>query len=188
MLDLSDSKTNDLYEVISAKTLEWKGEPNNWRIRQYERRTFDNIEERLSIGGKKQIDTTLNLHPSDFTRFINQKEMINSRDMRSYVHRQKERGVGNTKEFEVEIQRRTADPFTILILTIIGVAIASRKVRGGMGLHLAIGVTIGALFIVMSKFSITFSNSASIHPLLGVWIPNLIFAIVALLLIEKAQK
>ncbi|MCZ2336924.1 MAG: LptF/LptG family permease, partial [Chitinophagales bacterium] len=74
------------------------------------------------------------------------------------------------------------------ILTLIGVSVASRKVRGGMGFHLAAGVIIGAIFVILSKFSVTFSTNLSLPPLIGVWIPNIFFTLVAIFLIKTAQK
>ena len=97
----------------------------------------------------------------------------------NFIRKEKGRGVGNTKVYEVELHRRTAEPFTILILTLIGFAVASRKVRGGMGLQLAAGVAIGAIFIFISKFSTTFCVNDNLPPTIGVWIPNLIFSIIA---------
>ena len=86
------------------------------------------------------------------------------------------RGIGNTKLYEIELYRRTADPVTIIIVTIIGMAVASRKVRGGMGLHLALGVAMGAIFIFVAKFSITFATNEALPAWVGVWLPNLVFA------------
>ncbi|MEL6636715.1 MAG: LptF/LptG family permease [Bacteroidota bacterium] len=132
--------------------------------------------------------TSFLLLPEDFTRYLNQKEMMATPEMMSFVRRERDRGVGNTKIYEVEMQRRTAEPFTILILTIIGVAVAARKVRGGMGIHLAMGIALGGIFIFLSKFSITFSTNDNLPAALGVWIPNFIFAGVAFVLVQRAQK
>lgn len=87
----------------------------------------------------------------------------------------------------IELYRRSADPFTIIILTFIGVTIASRKVRGGMGLHLASGVILGSIFVILSKFTVTFASNLDLHPGLGVWLPNLIFSVIAYNLYRKAQ-
>ncbi|MEL7020608.1 MAG: LptF/LptG family permease, partial [Bacteroidota bacterium] len=78
--------------------------------------------------------------------------------------------------------------FTIIILTLIGLALASRKVRGGIGLHLAMGMALGAVFIFTSKFSITFATNKSLSAWLGVWIPNLAFSVVAAYLLLKSQR
>jgi len=73
-------------------------------------------------------------------------------------------------------------------LTLLGVAVASRKVRGGMGFHLASGVVLGAAFVIISKFSTTFSSNLSLSPAIGVWLPNMVFAVIALVMVAKTQR
>lgn len=109
-------------------------------------------------------------------------------ELMRYLAKQRERGVGNAQRYEVELQRRTAEPFSIFILTLIGMAVAARKVRGGMGLHLAIGIAIGAIFVFISRFAIVFASGNIIPVMLGIWLPNIIFAIPAFYLIRNAQK
>jgi lipopolysaccharide export system permease protein len=104
------------------------------------------------------------------------------------IERDRVRGLANAKSYEIEKHRRTADAVTNIILTIIGLAVAGRKVRGGMGLHLAMGIGIGAGFILLSKFAVSFASSGSVPVLLGMWIPNLMFAAIAFWLITRAQK
>lgn len=179
---------DELVYLLKSREAEWKGEPNKWKIKNYEIRKFDGEEEEIILGKGKSIDTTLNLHPTDFVRHVNEKERMSTAEIQKFVNVERMRGLENTKMFEIEIHRRTADAFTIIILTLIGVAVAARKVRGGMGLHLALGAGIGAIYIVLSKFSITFSTNHSLPPLIGVWLPNLIFFCVALYLLSRAQK
>ena len=177
-----------LVGILKAKTVIWKGPPNNWQLRNYEIRTFDGMNETLIVDKKEPLDTVLNLTPKDFVRYNNQKEMMTTPELRKFIGEEAQRGVNNTLVYQIEIDRRSADPVTIFILTFIGMAIASRKVRGGMGLHLAIGIGIGAVFIFLSRFSITFATNEAIHPLLGVWIPNIVFATIGVYLIIRAQK
>lgn len=179
---------NQMKYLLKARSVEWKKEPNHWLLRGYEIRTFDGMEETLIEGAGKAMDTTLNLHPSDFVRYTNQKEMLTTGELMDFIVEEKERGLTNTRIYQIELYRRTADPFSILILTVIGMAVASRKVRGGMGLHLAFGIVLSAVFIFLSRLSITFASSDGMPVLLGVWLPNLIFAGVAILLVRKAQK
>lgn len=177
-----------LVSLIKAQTAEWIGPPNKWRLRNYEIRTFNGLRETIDIGMNKQLDTTVNITPADFVRYANQKEMMPTSELMECIDIERQRGIGNTKVYEIEMHRRSAEPFTIFILTIIGMAVASRKVRGGMGLHLAIGVALGAIYIFMSKFSITFATNDNLSALLGVWIPNIIFSFIAAILVLKAQK
>jgi lipopolysaccharide export system permease protein len=179
---------NQLVYLLKANTAEWIGPPDKWRLQNYEIRTFKGMKESLLIGKGKQKDTTLNLTPADFVDYKEQHMMMTSAEILRYIDNQKKRGIGNTKKYEIEYHRRTAEPFTIFILTLIGMSIAARKVRGGLGLHLALGVGIGALFIFFSRFAIVFATGQLIPVILGIWIPNIIFSMVAIYLVTNAQK
>ncbi|MFZ2897265.1 MAG: LptF/LptG family permease [Saprospiraceae bacterium] len=179
---------NELKWMLKARSVEWKGEPDKWLLRGYEIRTFDGLREKVVNGEGKTIDTTLNLHPSDFVRYINQKEMLTTPELKQFIQKEQIRGLANTRIYEIEIYRRTADPFAIIILSVIGMAVAARKVRGGLGLHLALGIALSAIFIFLSRLSVTFATSEGMPALLGVWLPNLVFSGVAAVMVWKAQK
>lgn len=177
-----------LVRTIQSEKLIFKEEPNHWTIKDYKIRTFKNMEESLVIAKGQSIDTTLNLTPADFVQNMKVMENMTTGDLQEYVSRQSEKGISAPKNFIIQLHQRNSEPFSIIILTIIGVAVASRKVRGGMGLHLAMGVTIGAAFVVIGQFSATFSNNLSLSPALGAWIPNIIFGIIAWILVKKSQQ
>ncbi len=179
---------NRLESTIKAVSARWIGETGKWQLEDYEIRTFDGIEEGLVVGRGRKLDTLLNFTPQDFVDYEEQHTMMTTPELTSYITRQKERGAGNTKRYEVELYRRTADAFTVFILTLIGMSIASRKVRGGIGLHLAIGIFLGAVFIFFSRFSIVFATGQVVPPLLGMWMPNLVFGAIAAILVIRAQK
>ena len=177
-----------MVELINAEIMEWVGPPNNWRLSDYQIRRFDGDSESFALEKKGSLDTTLNLVPADFVRYSNQKEMMTSGELRAFIAYENAKGLDTAKKMVTELHRRSADPYTILVLTIIGAAVASRKVRGGVGLHLAFGVTIGALYIVLSRFSTTFANQLDLPSGISVWLPNILFTIVAIVLLHRAQK
>jgi len=179
---------NKLTYLMKANKAEWKGPPNNWRLHDYQIRTFDENNETFVNGKGMEMDTTLNLKPEDFVRYLNHKEMMDTPELSKFIVEERGRGSGNTKNYEVELHRRTADPFSIIILTLIGLSIAGRKVRGGIGLHILIGLIIGGLYIFLSRFSSIFAENNRIPTLLGVWVPNIIFGIVAIIMMFRAQK
>ena len=88
----------------------------------------------------------------------------------------------------MERYRRDATPVSVILLTIMGAVIASRKTRGGSGLHIAFGIILAAIFVVMDKFSLTFSTKSDLHPILAAWAPNIIFTVVAIFLYRRAPK
>lgn len=179
---------NELVYTLKANRIIYSGIPNQWKLEGFEVRTFDGLKESLIQKPAATLDTTFNFNPKDFTYYTKQMEMMNTSDLRDYLKNEQNKGLDSGKKYKIELYRRTADPFTILILTLIGVSVASRKVRGGMGFHLAIGVIIGSVFVIISKFSTTFSSNLSLPPLIGVWIPNIFFSIVAYILYKTAQK
>src|SRR5690606_14369202 len=120
--------------------------------------------------------------------YSNDKEMMTSAELRNFIRFEQERGIGSSRVMRSEYHRRWAEPFTIIILTLIGVSIASRKRRGGMGLNLALGVGIGAVFVFVSKFALTFSTNLGMNPMLAMWLPNLVFGSIAGYLVSRAQK
>jgi len=187
-LRLETYKDGKLVEYLKCKKAQWLGPPNKWKLEDYEIRHFDGIKEAFVLGDRQEIDTVLNITPEDFVRYQNQMEMMDSPEMQSFIEREKSRGLGNTQIYSVEIHQRTAEPFSTLILSLLGLSIASRKVRGGIGLHLAVGIGLGALYVFLSKFAETFAINLDISPVYAIWLPNLAYLIITIYLINKAQK
>ncbi len=181
-------ENGQLIKLIKADRVEFKEPPHTWSLKDYSVRTLNSNNESLLVADGETLDTSLNFKPEDFVLNTKQMEIMTTKDLRQYIRREEERGIDNTKKYYIELQRRTADPFTIIILTLIGVAIASRKVRGGTGMHLASGVVVGSAFVLLSKFTVTFAHNLSLSPSLGVWIPNIVFLTIAIYYIIKAQK
>ncbi len=178
-----------LVYMLKSQFIEWnKDSIGRWRVKDYEIRSYKDSIESIAIFSNKKMDTLLNMLPSDFEFYAKQKDLMTTSQLQAAIDKEKSRGLNPVKGYINEINRRTADPFTILILTIIGVSISARKVRGGMGLHLAIGISIGAIFVFISKFSIVFSRNPNIPSIIGIWLPNIIFSYIAYLLYKRAQQ
>jgi len=180
--------SNRLTSFLEADEARWDGKAKKWKLSNYEIHSFSGRKESIVVGGKEKLDTALMLTPDDFVRYEDTRERIPSTRLAQFISEEKQRGVGNTKGYEIELYRRSADPVTLIIVVLIGVALASRKIRGGMGLHLALGIILGAIFVFVSKFSVTFATNEALTPWLGVWIPNLFFGAVAIWLVSKAQR
>jgi lipopolysaccharide export system permease protein len=185
---LENFKDGKLTRLLKAKRLQYQNDTKLWKMRDFVIRNFDGLNEDIEVQQGIEIDTNFAFSPEDFIRYSNQMEMMTSPEIKEFINYETERGIGNSKKYLVEYHRRNADPFTILILTVIGVSLASRKVRGGLGLNLAIGLLLGSLLVLVTKFSITFAYSQILSPLIGIWLPNVIFSIIAIYLLIKAQK
>ncbi len=181
-------KDQELISYTKADRAEFIPETRKWRLWDYSTHNFSGLKEKLEMHMSESKDTTLSLFPEDFVDFSSQQSMMVTPRLMRYINQQNARGASNTRKYEFELYRRTADPATIFILTFIGMAIASRKVRGGFGFHLALGIGVGAIFVFLSKFTNVFALGQTIPVWLGAWLPNIIFAFVALRLIQTAQK
>jgi len=185
---LEHYKNNELSYMLKSNKLTFVDSSKLWRVEDYEERYFDGLNERIINHTGVVLDTALAFVPNDFTRYTKQMEMMNTTDLREFLKYEQDKGLDSGKKYKIELYRRSADPCTIFILTLIGVSVASRKVRGGMGFHLAAGVVIGAIFVILSKFSTTFSTNLNLPPGIGVWIPNILFSLIAIYLLRGAQK
>lgn len=171
--------------TIIAKTIKAMG-GNRWQLKDYRVREVSGMDEKIRKG--QVMDTTLSFYVSDLVRRNNYQQAMTTDEIKEYIAKERSRGMTNPILYEVERYRRSADPFTNVILTLIGLSIASRKTRGGLGWHLVIGIVISALFIFMTKFSTTFATNAGFSPILAIWMPNILFSFVALFMLWRAQK
>lgn len=177
---------NKLSRKILADKMVWNHEKDMWTFKKYLLREFSNESEILTRG--EEMDTLLRLGPNDFEQKIYFKDQMTTPELKSYIEELKLAGIDGLDYFELEKYRRTSSVFSIYILTLMGFSIASRKMRGGMGIHLVAAIVIGALFEVTMKFSTTFTTNSDLSPLMGIWMPNIIFGVLALFLVKIAQK
>ncbi|MFO8066016.1 MAG: LptF/LptG family permease [Bacteroidales bacterium] len=179
-------KDGELKSKIRAETIKWQEEEKNWRMSRYSIRKIDGLEEELSSGRAK--DTILNFTPKDFMQSIQDMETMNFSTLNDFIENERIKGSENIKYYLVEKHRRIAFPFSTIVLTLIGVALSSRKVKGGIGLHLGIGLALSFGFILFMQITTTFATNGNLPAWLSLWIPNFIFAILGIYLIYKAPK
>lgn len=157
-----------------------------WVLNDYTIRQFDGLDEKLTRGSK--IDTMLNVEPRDFLISKNDQEMLTSPELRHYINKQKARGVANLQQFELEYEKRFAMTAAAFILTVIGLSLSSRKVRGGMGINIGIGLMLSFSYILFMTVTQTFAISGYTSPRLAMWIPNIIYTIIAIFLYRRAAR
>ena len=157
-----------------------------WKVKNYMLRELKGRKEQIVKG--TELDTTIIMEPSDFLIARNQQEMMTSPELKTYIDKQKQRGFANIKEFEIEYHRRIAMSFASFILTAIGLTLSSRKTKGGMGLHLGLGLALSFSYILFQTVSSTFAINGNMPAVLAVWMPNILYAIIAIYLYTKAPK
>jgi lipopolysaccharide export system permease protein len=174
-----------LVEKLSADNIRWDDETEKWVINNYWKRIVHDNHEEFEKGYR--IDTTLNMLPENFKTLKNEMETFTSPALRNEIKQMKMRGV-KTTEWEIEKHRRIAGPFSAFILTIIGGGLASRKIKGGLGLHLGLGLLLSFSYILFMQVSTVFAVSGTAPPLLAVWIPNLLYSVIAFFVFRWAAR
>ncbi len=156
-----------------------------WTVKNYMIRDFNGMREEIKEGTR--LDTIIPIEPRDFLIAPNDHEKMTTIELRNYIERQKARGVANIKSFEIEYQRRYAMTAAAFILTLIGMSLSSRKVKGGMGINIGIGLVLSFSYILFSTVTSTFAISGYTSPLIAMWIPNAIYLIIGIVLYRKAS-
>ena len=175
----------ELKSRLIAREIRWDS-AYHWTVKDYMIRNFVDLKEEITTG--QQLDTILTIIPSDFMISRFDYEQMTTTQLRTYINRQKMRGIGNIQAFEIEYHTRFAMAFAALILTVIGASISSRKVKGGMGLHIGIGLGLTFAYILFMRVSSSFAYSGLTSPFVAVWIPNFVYIFIAAYLYWRAPR
>ena len=179
-------ENNKLVYNLRAEQFNWDTTSQKWKLLNPEELRPDSISERISKS--TELLMNYNFKPRDLRKDDFLKDQLPTPELNEFIRLERLRGSESLNALLVERYNRDAIPVSVLILTIIGVVLASRKVRGGSGLHLAIGVVISVFYILFSRFSIVFATKGNFTPLLAAWTPNIIFGLLAFYLYKKAPK
>ena len=186
--------------ILKAESMKWDENSKAWDLMNvFERELVYNQIDSSKLNAPKHIykethifypvkKIRIDFSPKDMVRFESKIEVQTYSELKKFIQKEKLKGSSRIEFFEVEMYKRTAFPFATFILTIIGVSISSRKIRGGVGLHIALGLVLSCVYILFMHVSTTFATSGMAQPMIAVWIPNIIFSFVAFYLYKKAQQ
>ncbi len=171
---------------FTADNIQWDSTKNKWKMSNW---TFRKNSGKLDIIGKG-LDTfmVLPITKNEYVRQDYDIETMTTKELKQFIVDQVRKGNENVKLFEVEKYRRTAIPFSTIILTLIAVAMTTKKVRNGMGLYIVAGMLLSGAYIIIQQFSTVFAIKGNLDPFIAVWIPNFIFGIIAVFLVIRAPK
>lgn len=175
-----------LVSKLMSDEIRWDSTINKWNVRNYYIRDYKGTRQEITTGAT--IDTTINITPEEFSRRENAVEAMNLGELNNFINEQKLHGTDEIDFSLVEKHRRFATPFSTFILTLIGVSVSSKKVKGGIGMQLGIGLLISFSYIVFMQFSSQFAIGGTLSPFIAAWIPNILFAIISLFLFRMAPK
>ena len=184
---LESIENNQIVSKLSAETAVWDSLSGSWNLKKYFIRDYSTgMSDHIRSGA--QLDTVIALTVDDFYRNAQTVQTLPYDELKTLIKTQEMRGDANIMYAQIEKHNRWAMPFSCIILTIIGVALSSRKRRGGLGWNLALGIALAFSYILFQRFAQMFVYTDIMPPGLAIWIPNFLFAIIAAFLYRVAPK
>ena len=165
---------------LRADNIRWIERDTTFRLVNWSKRTL--LKDRDIISNGAKMDTLMNFMPKDLVNVDNMAKEMNSIELGEFIEQAKSRGVSNLNNYLVELYKRTSLPIASFILTLIAVCLSSRKKRGGMGVNLAIGITLMFVYVFILKIAEVLGAGADVNSLFVVWMPNLVFGALAVYL------
>ncbi len=179
------NETGLVYKLQSDR-LVWDTTGNKWRAENYMIREMNGMKETIRKG--MRFDTTFSFTPEEFSRRENNIIAMDNFELNAYIADKKMRGAEGLQFDQVEKHRRIAYPFATFVLTLIGVSLSSRKVRGGIGIQIGAGILLSFTYIMFMQVSTTFATNGNVPAIIAVWIPNMVYMVIAAILIRNAPK
>ncbi|MDE5886284.1 MAG: LptF/LptG family permease [Muribaculaceae bacterium] len=184
---LDKFKNQELASRTTAQSIRYDTTKTyHWILSDYMTRDFDGMKEKITRGSR--LDTIIPFEPKDFMIAVNDQETLTTPQLTEYVRKQKERGVANIKAFEIEKEKRIASTAAAFILTLIGMSLSSRKVKGGMGINIGIGLVLSFSYILFSTVTSSFAISGLTTPFIAMEIPNVIYLAIGIFLYFRASR
>ncbi len=177
---------NELKFKISASNLRYNEEDSTYQLTRVNKRIV--LNERDSLITMRTLDTILPFEFDELTPESYIAETLNYTELNDFIEKERRRGSGNINRYLVVAYKRWSIPISAFILTIIAVAVASFKRRGGMGVNLAVGITLAFIFIFFDKVFGTMAEQSTFSPLIAVWFPNVVFGVLAVILLYRAKR
>ena len=172
---------------LEASEVKFDPQSKRWSASRYVTRTFDERGvERFTQ--HRNLDTLINLDVVELGRLTEFLTTMNIVELNHFLDQQRAKGSDAIRQIEVEHHARYAYPLGTFILTLIGVSLSSRKVRGGTGLHIGVGIALCFSYIMLNRVFEEFAKGGGLPTMLAVWLPNIIFLGIGIYLYRKAPK
>lgn len=177
---------NVLKEKVTASRIKYEEKTKNYTLYNYVKRTIGSQNDLLESYDKKEVEYSF--EPDELTPVFYIAETMPIGELISFIDKEKKKGNTRINAYLVVLYKKFSIPVSAFILTIIAVAVSSMKRRGGMGVNLAIGIVIAFTYIFFDKIFGTIAENSDFSPFLAVWIPNVIFSILAFYLLRNAKR
>jgi len=171
---------------ITASRIQWNPKQKNYTLFDYTKRTVGELSDKIEMSEKK--DTVFSFDLEDLTPTVYVAETLSILELNHFIDKEIKRGNANISVYLVVLYKKYSLPVSAFILTIIALSVSSMKRRGGMGINLAIGIAIAFAFVFFDKIFGALAEKSTINPLIAVWLPNVLFGILAIYLLRNAKR
>lgn len=175
---LEKIEKNKLIEKLSARRITWDDSTERWKLYDYRIRKYGISKDKL-IFGQAPLDTTLTLSPEDFESSKAKHETFTIPELQERLKVIQLRGGEGIAPYQIEYYQRFATPFAVIILSLMGLIVSARKARGGVGVQIAVGFVLAFVYILFYILSKGIAESGNMPALLAVWLPNIVFGVIA---------
>ncbi|NBA85437.1 LptF/LptG family permease [Emticicia sp. CRIBPO] len=179
---LEKFENNQLKEKLTARRIVWLDSTRKWQVYDYRVRKLGIMKDELIFSTATPLDTTLNMFPSDFESNHAIQETMSIPQLREKIRLIESRGAEGIAVFQIEFYQRFATPFAVIILALMGLIVSARKARGGVGFQIAIGFVLAFVYILFYIMSKGIAESGNMNPILAVWLPNIVFSTIAVIM------
>lgn len=184
---IENIEDNRLIRKVSCESAAWDENTGVWKLRRVFTRDYSSgLEDKITY--KDQIDTVIALKLKDLFNNHRTVEQLSIKDLNTLIDTQKSRGDDNVIYAAIERERRWTLPFSAIILTIIGVTLSSRKKRGGTGWNIVLGIALAFGYILFLRFSEMFVFTDTLPAEIALWLPNVLFTLIAIFLYSRASR
>jgi lipopolysaccharide export system permease protein len=171
---------------ITASSIQWNPTTKDYTLLNFTKREVGELSDKIENESTKNMKFKFDL--DDLTPVVYIAETLSITELDKFIEKERKRGSSNINTYLVVKYRKYSIPLSAFILTIIAVAVSSMKRRGGMGINLAIGISLAFIYVFLDKIFGTLAEKSTFSPLIAVWFPNVVFAILAIYLLRNAKR
>lgn len=184
------NENNELVSILKANQVINSDSSDNWQLIDYHIRYIGDPHDRLVFppNSGQHLDTIFPFKLSEMAQRSTIVQTMGYTELKEFIEREKEKGSSNVAFYEIEFYQRTSFPFATYVLTLIGMSVSSRKSRGGIGVNIAVGLLLAFIYIFAMKVTSVAAENVGFPSMIAVWIPNIIFAVLGLILYRLAPK
>lgn len=170
---------------ITATDAVWEDE--TWQLKNCYIRNFENGQ----LKNMEQFDSTtipeVDVTPLDFVKSAKKPMSMNFFELRNYIKRLQKVGEKYSKEI-VELNLKVSFPFSNFIILLFSVPLVSTSSRGkGRGLIFGLGLLVCFLYLSTLRICQSLGYNEVLSPLMAAWFPNIVFLIIGMYFVVKAE-